>query len=36
MSKAQLRELGRAAVERAKITVLPPGKKTGPPAVTQN
>jgi hypothetical protein len=31
MSKAELRELRRAAVERAKITVLPPGKKPDPP-----
>jgi hypothetical protein len=34
MSKTQLRELGRAAVEGAKITVLPPGKKG--PAKTQD
>jgi hypothetical protein len=35
MSKTQLRELGRAAVDGAKITVLPPGKKPGP-AETQD
>jgi hypothetical protein len=27
MSKTELRELGRAAADGARITVLPPGKK---------
>ena len=35
MSKTELRELGQAAVDEAKITVLSPGRKPGP-AETQN